>query len=304
MNCAGATLSPAQQIIGGTAITGGTVLQIPYTGSNGGSFNGASLVSTGNSDVTATISGSMLSVGNGVLSFTLTGTPTVSQQAPNGITFDLQPFLDQNPGITGCTSVTVGNVLSASVETRAVMGLLSYKMDMTGNDTNTEGYVLECNTPDGKYSIRVRVPYSVPNGTISLGSPYINVQLRNNQDTSQTMIWNYNAVFSGGSNFAGANVLVVPSQVWGGSTLNEDGIGTTWENASNTLYGGGYWGNIGIYDGTGPEYRRYTWIPLGDENKVSYEVHTMAALESSSPTTPVAPTRLKVYIKIDQVTAL
>ncbi len=301
LNCSGASMSPSQQIVGSTAIISGTVLQIPYTGSNGGSFNGATLVSTGNSSVKAVASDGMLAVGNGVISFALSGTPTVSQQAPNGLVFDLTDFLAANPGITGCTSVTVGNVLSASVETRAVMGLLIYKKDMTGNDNNTEGYVLECNTPDGKYSVRVRVPYSVPNGTIALGSQYINVQLRNNQSSNQVVIWNYNAVYSGGSNFAGANVFTAPPQRWGG--LSNDGIGTTWVNATNIGAGGGYWGNQGIYDGDGPEYRRYTWIPLGDENSVSYEVHAMAALDSASPTTAVPPTSLKVYIKIDQVTA-
>lgn len=51
LNCSGASLSPSQQITGNVAIISGTVLQIPYTGSNGGSINGATLVSTGNPNV-------------------------------------------------------------------------------------------------------------------------------------------------------------------------------------------------------------------------------------------------------------
>ncbi|MFV0328915.1 MAG: hypothetical protein ACK5KL_03655 [Dysgonomonas sp.] len=140
LNCAGATMSPAQQIVGGTDIIAGTILQIPYTGSNGGSFNGATLTSTGNTNVTATISGGMLSAGNGVLNFALSGTPTVSQQAPNGITFDLTDFLDANTGITGCDEVVVGNVLTAAVETTAVMGFLMETTD----DNGAVGYGLQC----------------------------------------------------------------------------------------------------------------------------------------------------------------
>jgi len=298
LNCAGATMSPAQQIVGGTDIIAGTILQIPYTGSNGGSFNGATLTSTGNPDVTATIAGGMLSAGNGVLNFSLSGTPTTNQQAPNGITFDLTDFLDANTGITGCDEVVVGNVLTASIESTAVMGYLMYTVDNTGNDVGTAGYTLQCNSPDGKFSARVRVPDN--QSTIVLGNQYINIQIRNNQSTTQTVIWNYNTIYSGGT-VAGANTLTMPAQRWGG---NNSDSGSTWYNATAgpTAYGG-YMGNLGIYDGSGPEYRRYTWIPLGAENKVSYEIHVMAALDTTTPSTAVSPTKLKVYIKFDQVTA-
>lgn len=298
LNCSGTSMSPSQQVVGGTPIISGTVLQIPYSGSNGGSFNGTTLTSVGNPDVKATISGGMLSVGNGMLNFSLSGTPTIDQQAPNGITFDLANFLSSNTGITGCNEVTVGNVLTASIEETSVMGYLMYTTDNTGNDVGTTGYTLQCNSPDGKFSARVRVPSGV--SSIAIGNQYINIQIRNNQDAAQTVIWNYNTIYSGGT-VAGANTLTIPAKRWGG---NNSDSGSTWYNATayNTAYGG-YMGNIGIYDGSGPEYRRYTWIPLGANNKVSYEILVMAALDTPTPGTAVSPEKLKVFIKFTQVTA-
>lgn len=298
LNCSSASMSPAQQIAGNTAIIAGTVLQIPYTGSNGGSYNGATLVSTTNSGVTAVASDNILSVGNGVISFALSGIPTTSQEAPNGLVFDLTPFLSANPGIIGCSQVVVGNTLSASIEETAVMGYLKLAVDNTGNDTGTAGYTLSCTSPDGKYSARVRVPNNQT--SIALGSQYINIQLRNNQNTAQTVIWNYNTIYSGGT-VAGANTLTMPAQRWGG---NNSDSGNTWYNATaGTTSYGGYMGNIGIYDGNGPEYRRYTWIPLGATNNVSYEIFVMAALDTATPSIAVSPTQMKVYIRFIQVTA-
>jgi hypothetical protein len=292
LNCAGAQMSPSQQITGGTAIVAGTVLQIPYTGSNGGSFNGATLVSTGNPDVTATIAGGMLGVGNGMLNFALSGTPTVAQQAPNGITFDLTPFLNANTSISGCNEVTVGNVLSASIEETAVMGNL---MLMTDNLTSTEYYGVQCNSPNGKFSVRVGVPTTTT--TVAYGNQTLNVQVRNNQSTEETVIWNFMTEYDG--HICTPGVLKIPSQRWGGDMDS----GNTWTSYNNNNV---YWGQVGIYDAqnTGPEYRRYTWIPIGENNKVSYEITVMAALDTATPTVAVSPTKVKCYIKFTQVTAM
>ena len=293
--CSGAALSPAIQVTGGVPIPAGTLLQVPYNVSNGGMYNGATLVSTNNPDVTATISSNVLMEGNGVLSFLLSGTPTSDQEAPVGIHFDLSPFLDANPGITGCDSVIVGNIMNASINSVAVMGYLKLANDEDGN----QNYFLACNSPDGKYSVRVRVPAGLP--TIARGNQSINMQIRNNQSAPQTVIWNYLTV----STLAlvdNANMLTIPSQYWGG----DNDTGTTWTNSGTTTtnYGNGYWGNVGIYDGNGPEYRRYTWIPLGEDSKVAYEVTALAALDTATPTAQTATTLLKVYIKFEQVTAM
>jgi len=288
--CSGAALSPSITVTGNTAVPAGTLLQIPYTVSNGGMYNGATLVSTGNPNVTATIGSNVMMQGSGVLSFLVQGTPTLDQEAPAGLVFDLTPFLDANPGITGCNSVRVGNILTASITSTAVMGYLKFATDEDGNQTS----FISCNSPDGKYSIRVAlVPYNTQPSTIAWNNQWINVQLRNNQSSSAWIIWNMNTDYS--TALSGSGVLNVPPQKWGGQGGTSGG---TWTNFT-------YWGQIGIYDATpnGPEYRRYTWIPQGADNKVSYEAKIMAALDTSTPNTPVSPTLLKVYFTFQQVTA-
>ena len=289
LNCAGTQMAPTQQVIGNKDLIIGTMLQVPYSLSNGGSFNGATLTSTGNPNVTASISGGILSTGNGVLNFSLEGTPTIGQQAPNGITFDLKPFLDVNPDITGCNSVTVGDILTASITSTAVMGYLTRGIDEDG----IQNWSLVCKSPDGKFSARVQVPNGVT--SVAIGNQEININVRNNTSSPVPVIFNYSTTWSGGLAEA-ANSFTMPAQHWGGAP----DPGTTWINtAANS--NAGYWGNIGVYDGTGPEYRRYTWIPIGGGNRVSYEITAMCAIDTSLPGT--GPDRIEVYIKFEQVTA-
>ena len=298
LNCSGALMSPSQQVIGATAITAGTVLQIPYTGGNGGSYNGVVLTSKGNNAVTAAISSGTLAVGNGMLNFALHGIPSLDQQAPTGIVFDLTPFLDANSGITGCDEVVIGNIVTASIEETAVMGNLMLVTDNTGNDTGTQYYTLQCITPDGKFSIRAGVPVSTK--TVAWGDQTLNVQIRNNLSSSVPVVWNFNTDWSGALSYAG--ILTIPPMRWGG----DKGTSNTWTNATGSgALSGTYLGQIGIYDASnyGPEYRRYTWIPQGANNKVAYEATIMVALDTKTPTVAVAPSLVKCYIKISQVTA-
>jgi hypothetical protein len=299
LNCAGATMTPNQQITYNTPIIAGSILQIPYTGSNGGSYNGATLTSTGNPGVTATLSGGMLSAGNGVLNFALHGTPALGQESPNGITFNLDPFLNANPGITGCNEVVVGNITHASISELAVMGNLMLLHANTGND-NTTYYALQCNSPDGKFSVRVGVPSGITN--IAHGNQFLNVQIRNNSNVTVPVIWNFNTDYAWALSTSG--VLPIPPQKWGG----DNDSGGTWHDATNNDSDAGiasYWGQVGIYDSenSGPEYRRYTWIPQGENNKVAYEIKVMVALDTTTPGTAVHPTKVKCYIKMEQTTA-
>lgn len=246
----------------------------------------------------AVASDGMLAVGNGVISFALSGTPTVSQQAPNGLVFDLTDFLAANPGITGCSEVVVGNTLSADIVQTAVMGRLMLMTDNTGNDTGTQYYALNCTSPDGKFSIRVSLP--ITQTTVAYGNQYLNIQVRNNQSTAVPVVWNFSADYSVSLSTAG--VLTMPSQRWGG----DQDSGDSWTDATgnNTSYGA-YWGQPGIYDAEnrGPEWRRYTWIPQGEDNSVAYEAIIMAALDTTNPAAGGPPTLLKCYIKMTQVTA-
>ncbi len=289
--CRSAVADPTFQVTGGVAIQAGTLLKIPYSLGNGGGYNGVTLVSTSNPNVTATIASGNLEQGSGTLNFSLSGTPISAQQAPTGITFNLAPFLTANPGISGCSSVTIGAEVSADIAQTAVMGYLALGTDPTG----AQVYSLQATTPDGKFSFRISFPGT--GYTMAAGSQALNVQLRNNQTTSIPIIWNYNTIYSGGT-VAGANTLTVPPNVWGG---NNSDSGSTWYSVTNTAsIATTYWGNIGIYDGSGPEYRRYTWIGQNAGDKVAYTAYAMAALSGTSPYTP---DRLKCYIKIEQVTA-
>ena len=296
--CSGAQESPSQQVVDGTAIRAGSFLQVPYGGSNGGSFNGVTLTSVGNPNVTATLVGGMLSVGSGVLNFALQGTPTLAQQAPNGIQFDLTPFYNANPGINGCSDVVIGATLEAAIEETAVMGGFTLMTDNTGNDTGTQYYGIVCKSPDGKFSIRAELPGNI--ATVSDGNQNLNVQVRNNSESAVPVVWNFITDWGNGGIYGRAGVLTIPSQRWGG----DQGSGSTWYNATGSGTSG-YWGQVGIYDATptGPEWRRYTWIPQGD-SKVSYEAIVMIAIDNLSTAPTGSPLRIKGYIKFTQVTAL
>jgi hypothetical protein len=71
LNCAGATTSA--QIEAGQAISGVNV-SVPYTGGNGGQYDGQVLTSTGVTGLTATLASGYLANGAGNLTCALTGT--------------------------------------------------------------------------------------------------------------------------------------------------------------------------------------------------------------------------------------
>ena len=293
-DCARATLSPNQEVKAGVPLISGSVMQIPYSGSNGGIFHGATLTSIGNSTITATVVDGFLAHGNGVLNFAIEGTPMLSQEPPTGIRFNMQPFYDANSniyGLDGCAEARIGDVVTATIDEVAVMGYMKLGIDEDGNSN----YYVKCDSPDGKFSVRVRVPSNTPN--IGLTNQSINVQVRNNQETQAHVIWNYNTIWSGGL-MESADDGTMPVKKWGG-------FDNTWADSGAAT--AGRWGNVGIYDGTGPEYRRYTWIPTGASNKVFYEVVVMSALDVVDPQSGVtrySTELLKVTIVFKQVTAI
>jgi hypothetical protein len=295
LQCSGVVMSPGQQVTQNVAILKGTVLQIPYAASNGGSIKGIVLQSENNPNVTATLENGMLAVGNGVLTLSLQGMPVLDQQAPQGITFDLQPLYDANPDMLGCDQVTVGDVLTADIAQSAVMGSLSKVTDEDGSTV----WALMANSPDGKFSFRVKLPGNLT-GLID-GEQQLNVQVRNNSMNEVGVVWNYETIYGGSISTTG--VLKMPSRIWGGS--NAGGAPSTWwKQDANGV--GGFWGDIGIYDGVGdgPEYRRYTWIPLGADNKVAYTALVMVAIDAEEPSIISSPDKVKAYIKFEQVTAM
>ena len=285
LNCWDSSMSPNQAIVSGKPIVTGSIIQMPYTASNGGYIKGVTLSSVGNPNLTATITDGMLSEGNGILNFALSGTPNTTQQNTE-IVFILPDFITANPGISDdCQLIRVGSRAAASEVSTAVMGYLQLTSD--GN------YALQCNSPDGKFSVRVRIPSNIT--SVAHGNQALNMQIKNNLGSPVSAIWNAMYDFGSAAPFGTAGVVTMPSNQWGGP-LHSNAVPTPW---------GDIFGQPGIYDSTGggPEYRRYTWIPMGANNKVAYEITVMAALDSTTPTVAVHPTGIKAYIRFQQITA-
>ncbi len=304
MNCNNAILDPSQSIDGSTPtpIISGTIIKIPYSGANGGKFNGVTLSSLGNPNITATIASGKLESGSGSLVFTIQGTPNSSQSSPVGISFDLTPFTTANPGLAGCSVVTVGTQLNADIKTVAVMDYMKF---VTDPDTGVKGFVVDAKTPDGLYTVKVFMRHSLQtaaanatNNTTSTSSGVENnVLLRNNSASTKILMWNYSTFYGSQITDAGGN-LNVPAGIPGG------GAGNTWRSLSTSNTGTGAWGNQGIYNASndGPEYRYYSWIDTSSTSKVAYIATVMAGMDPAATNTQV--TRQKVFIKIEQITGL
>ena len=282
-----ATLSPQQQILNPNAIATGTTMIIPYTLGNGGNYNGATLTSGG---VTATISSGTLNVGSGNLVFSVSGTPSSSQNSPTGISFNLTPLITANTSsITSTTlTATVGTQVNAQVTTVAVMEYLK------ATTSGANGYEVPIITPDGKFAIRVFLSHTggtFPNGN-SNQVQYADVQIKS-IGSLRTIMWNQFGSYGGGNNTstsASGGSLPLTSDVWGGSV-------------NNTFTANSNWGDAGIYQGfnNGPEFRYYSWITQGANEKTAYIATIMAGTNGAITSTD--PSTMKVFIKIEQTVA-
>ncbi|RXM40900.1 hypothetical protein BOQ62_03420 [Chryseobacterium sp. CH21] len=96
LQCNAATLSPTQ-LIANVPYSG--YMYVPYTGGNGASYgSGTPIPSTGNTGLTATLQPGKLNLGDGSLTYLVTGTP--SQSSPNLASFALGSTF----GTPGCTA--------------------------------------------------------------------------------------------------------------------------------------------------------------------------------------------------------
>ncbi|SEM53879.1 hypothetical protein SAMN05421856_10467 [Chryseobacterium taichungense] len=113
LKCTDAYLEP-NTLSAGVAYTG--VLKVPYTGGNAGLFSGGTgISSTVNTGLTATLNSGELESGSGVLSYTVSGTP--SQNSPIVASFNLGSTVF---GATGCT-VSVGDEVGTNVTTKKII---------------------------------------------------------------------------------------------------------------------------------------------------------------------------------------
>ncbi len=96
LNCSGATTNGALYV---NQAASNVSVAVPYTGGNGGAYTGQSVTSTGVTGLTATLSDSIFTNGDGNLVYQITGTPAASGTASFAL----------NVGGKSCTlAVTVG----------------------------------------------------------------------------------------------------------------------------------------------------------------------------------------------------
>jgi len=273
------------------------VMRVNYLGGNGGSYgSGAPITLNG---LTFQLQGGKLDVGSGELVFNVTGTPTISSPSPTTFTLD-QSMISFWDGST--CDVTVGTQSTAEIKTIAVM---DYMHPEFPDGQGVYGFSVECNTPDGLYTIRAFLRHNLQNGTATIANntqstssgANNNIQIRNNTNTTAILMWNYSTFYGAYLGSAGGN-FPVPPKTWGGTTGDAT---TAWLAQTTTNYAG--WGNTGIYNASnnGPEYRIYSWIDTSPDTKVSYIATIMAGMDPGAGATEA--TKQKVFIRIEQITA-
>jgi hypothetical protein len=284
LSCNSAILSPSTYTAG-VPYTG--YLKISYTGGNGGKYvPGSTVTSNGLSFV---LKADKLEYGDGELVFSVNGTPTVSSPTTTSIAVNssLVPFLTT---AQTCTA-TVGGQSIADIKEQAVMGPIFL---------NTEGgynnYHQVLNTPDGRFSIRVRVPQGSAFGLAD-------IEIRSNEGP-KTIMFNYHTEYTGGEIDGAGNAFVLTSGgVWYGNNNNTTGNGTTSTGPSSA------WGDPDVYY-IAPEHRRYTWTSTDNTDKTMYEAIIMMGAPNDGIIANVANCPggtcpdAKAYIIIKQVKAL
>jgi uncharacterized protein (TIGR02145 family) len=122
LNCGSATSSGA---LTAGVTTSGVSSSIPYTGGNGGTYNGQTVTSTGVTGLTATLTAGTLATGAGTITYTITGTPSAAGTASFTLNIGGQTCMLSrivNTGVitalncssaTNSGTITNGNVASA-----------------------------------------------------------------------------------------------------------------------------------------------------------------------------------------------
>lgn len=283
LNCAAATLSPGSYT-SGVAYNG--YLRVPYEGGNGGKYQSGSSVTV--NGITFKLQADKLQFGNGELVFSANGIPTVSSPTATNVIINqsLVPFITS---AEQCTA-TVGEQYSADIKEVAVMGPLVL---------NTEGgynnYHQHLTTPDGRFSIRVRVPQGSAFGLAD-------IEIKSNSG-AKNLMFNYHTEYTGGEiDGAGNNFVLTTGGVWYGNSGNGTANGTTSTGPTSA------WGDPDVYY-IAPEHRRYTWTTTDNTDKTMYEAVIMMGapddgIVANTTNCPNgACSSAKAYIIIKQVKA-
>ncbi|REC52840.1 MULTISPECIES: hypothetical protein [Chryseobacterium] len=128
INCLSTVLSPKTYVAGSPYIGS---MSVAYTGGNGASYgSGTPISSTGVTGLTATLRAGTLAVGDGMLIYDITGTPSGS--SPSTASFDIPGIF----GASGCTAVVgAGNTFSIG-ETQSFAATVNATSFFTNSPTN------------------------------------------------------------------------------------------------------------------------------------------------------------------------
>ncbi len=296
INCASAVLSPTTYP--DTAITD-YILKVPYSGGNGGQYNGGYTIgpSAATNNLTAVLQGGKLEVGAGELTFIVSGTP--ASASPTTATFNVTAAglagvgigLGTGSSFTNCDVVVGASSSNADIKKVAVLGSL----ELT-SDNGRQGYSIDIDSPDGKFSVRC----FVPTGTAFASS---NLQIRNNSSSTVDIIQNVHYVY-GGMGGSMANQVRLPANQWAGHNGNATGLVTaTGQTAGNFPS----WGDPGVYAGGLPEQRIYAFTATDSSDKTFYNIRFM--MGSSTPGSAANTTNCpagscsttKVFITLEEI---
>ena len=167
LDCAGATLTG--NLYSGQAASGVSV-SVPYTGGNGGVYQGQNVTSTGVTGLTATLTSGTLNTGSGTLTYSITGTPSGSGTASFAL----------NLGGRNCTLALNTQLLGS------ITGLTCASATLTGNLYSGQA----------ASGVSVSVPYTGGNGQLHAG-----------QTVTSTGVTGLTATLSSGSFASGSGNL-------------------------------------------------------------------------------------------------
>lgn len=187
-------------------------------------------------------------------------------------------------------SAISSNTGDAVITASATVGPL---VETTENISTGTGYHRTVTSPDGKFSVRVKIEQGY---TIEASD----LQIKSNVGTP-TIIWNTETHWINGILHNGNNATTfAASGIWYG---NGGGDG----NSFNSVGLGAAWGDSDVYFGGAPEFRRYTWTSNDTNDKTVYTLtfflgapnNSMVANASNCPSGTCSST--KAYLRIEQV---
>ncbi len=164
INCTSVSLSPKTYVSGAPYVGS---MSVSYTGGNGASYsNGTGIASTGVTGLTATLRAGTLNVGDGVLIYDITGTPSAS--SPSTATFAIPTTF----GAAGCNAVVgQGNVFAIG-EVQSYRMVVNYNTFMTNAGAPWLNKATDAGGTIASYT--VRSAYGLQTPAQQLNCPVIN----------------------------------------------------------------------------------------------------------------------------------